>query len=85
MPPLTPLTDQIHAILSDTLGLGRRRLAADAPLLGAVPELDSMAVAGLIAALEQHFGIAIADADISAEHFATLAALTAFVQSQLAP
>lgn len=77
--------DQVRTILRDTLGLGKLRLDDHAPLLGAVPELDSMAVAGVITALEERFGIAIADDEISARHFATLAALDAFVQSKLTP
>jgi len=75
--------DQISTILRDTLSL-RQRLADDAPLLGAVPELDSMAVADVITALEEHFGIVIDDDEISARHFATLATLDAFVRAKLA-
>jgi acyl carrier protein len=77
--------DEIRAILRDTLGLGCQRLDDHAALLGAVPELDSMAVAGVITALEQQFGIAIADDEISARHFATLAALDAFVRGKVTP
>ncbi len=76
--------EQVRLILSDTLGLGQRRLDEHAPLLGAVPELDSMAVAGVITALEQHFGIEVRDDEISAHHFATLGSLSAFVRGKLA-
>ena len=41
-----------------------------------------MAVIGLIAALEEHFDIAIDDDDISASTFATLGTLAAFVASK---
>lgn len=77
--------EQVRLILGDALGLGRLRLDEHAPLLGAVPELDSMAVAGVIAALEQHFGIEVHDDEISARHFATLGSLSAFVRGKLAP
>jgi acyl carrier protein len=76
--------DEVRTVVSDTLGL-RRRLDADAALLGGVPELDSMAVISLITALENRFGFAVGDDDISASHFATLATLTAFVDGKLAP
>ncbi|NRR30548.1 acyl carrier protein [Oxalobacteraceae bacterium] len=79
MPPL----ERVRIILSATLGLGSLRLDEHAPLLGAVPELDSMAVAGVITALEEHFGIEVADDEIGARHFATLGSLSAFVQSKL--
>ncbi|MBA5687292.1 acyl carrier protein [Rugamonas apoptosis] len=80
MPPL----EQVRTILSETLGvtqLGRER---DTPLLGSVPELDSMAVAGVITALEQRFDIEVLDDEINARHFATLGTLSDFVQSKLA-
>lgn len=72
--------------MTDILGLGERgeALQAGSALLGAIPELDSMAVVGLITALEEHFGIEIADDEISAEVFETLGSLSAFVDSKLA-
>jgi acyl carrier protein len=48
-------------------------------LLGSLPELDSMAVVSLIAALEAQFDIAIDDDEISASTFETLGSLAAFV------
>lgn len=77
--------EQVRLILGDALGLGQLRLDEHAPLLGAVPELDSMAVADVIAALEQHFGIEVHDDEISAQHFATLGSLSAFVRGKLSP
>lgn len=80
MPPL----DTITAILRAALGLGTQPLAYDTPLLGSLPELDSMAVIGVIAALEDHFGFTIEDDDIHARHFATVGTLQAFVDAKLA-
>lgn len=73
--------DEVKTILIDVLGLGEagRGLDADSPLLGSLPELDSMAVVTLIGALEDHFDIAISDDDISASTFETLGSLAAFV------
>ena len=78
--------DQVKTILTDVLGLGASgaALGADTPLLGSLPELDSMAVVSLIGALEEHFGIAIDDDDISASTFETLGSLAAFVSAKMA-
>jgi acyl carrier protein len=78
--------EEVKTILIDVLGLGEagRRLDAASPLLGSLPELDSMAVVSLIGALEDHFGIAISDDDISASTFETLGSLAAFVAQKRA-
>ena len=78
--------DDIKTILTDVLALGPAgaALTADTPLLGSLPELDSMAVVSLIGALEEHFGIAIDDDDISASTFETLGSLAAFVAAKRA-
>jgi acyl carrier protein len=66
------------------LSLGARadRLDRDSPLLGAVPELDSMAVAGVIAAIEDRFGITIDDDEISGATFATFGSLVDFIAAK---
>ena len=78
--------DDVKLILADVLSLGDagRALDAGSPLLGAIPELDSMAVINLITALEEHFGITVEDDEISADTFATLGSLAAFVAHKLA-
>jgi acyl carrier protein len=77
---------EVRNIVTDILGLGERgaTLQPGSALLGAIPELDSMAVIGLITALEEHFGITVNDDEISAEVFETLGSLSAFVDSKLA-
>jgi acyl carrier protein len=77
-------TETVCDILRSTLGLGRARLDADTALLGALPELDSMAVVNVLLAIEEHFGIAVHDDEISARHFATVGTLACFVESKLA-
>lgn len=76
--------NEVRTILTDVLGLGSAGAAldADSPLLGSLPELDSMGVVSLIGALEEHFGIAVDDDEISASTFATLGSLAAFVQEK---
>jgi acyl carrier protein len=79
------LIDEVRTVLDSALQLRGRLGARDAstPLLGAIPELDSMAVVSLITALEEHFGFAVADDEIEAATFATLGSLADFVQNKL--
>lgn len=81
----TDVTGEVKAVLVATLGVEDRAATIDAstPLLGSLPELDSMAVLELVAALEQRFGISVDDDDVTAEVFETLGSLTEFVQQKL--
>jgi len=74
--------DEVKNLLADVLGLGAgaQALRADSPLLGAIPELDSMAVVSVIAAIEDRFGVMVDDDDISASTFETVGSLAAFVE-----
>ena len=87
MSSLQTTRQSVLKVLEDTLGLGGRTATfTDAtPLLGAVPELDSMAVVGVIAALEEHFGFYVGDDDISGATFETVGTLTTYVAAKLVP
>ncbi len=79
--------DTVRAILSDLLGLPASQVAAmtaETELFGALPELDSMAVAGLLTELEDRLGIIINDEDVDAELFATLGSLIQFAEAKVA-
>lgn len=75
----------VRAVLTRSLQLGNRGSALEraTPLLGNLPELDSMAVVHVLAAIEEQFGIVVADDDVSAETFATFGSLADFVESKL--
>jgi acyl carrier protein len=79
------MLDEVREILGSTLKLGNRTatLTADTPLLGNLPEMDSMAVVSIVAAIEEHYGFSVADDEISADTFATLGTLAKFVESKL--
>lgn len=79
------IIDDVREVVGGALHLGAQARALDAstPLLGAIPELDSMAVVHLITALEEHFGISVDDDEIGAATFATLGTLTDFVEQKL--
>lgn len=82
---MTVETDVLK-ILDQVLSLQGRSasLRHDTPLLGALPELDSMGVLGIITALEEHFAFIIHDDEIDSAVFATLGSLTDFVTDKLA-
>jgi acyl carrier protein len=77
---------EVRRLLDSVLSLGGRSASftPDTPLLGAIPELDSMAVVALITGLEERLGILVDDDDIDGNTFATLGSLAAFVDSKLA-
>lgn len=77
---------KVISILDSVLTLKGRSAAfnRETPLLGALPELDSMAVLSVITAMEEHFGFEIYDDEIDGATFATVGALVDFVAAKLA-
>ena len=77
----------IRALLSDVLGLSAAQVAAlddDSALFGAIPELDSMAVAGLLTELEDRLEIIVDDDEVDGELFATFGSLVRFAHAKVA-
>lgn len=75
----------VRATLRDVLGLSEARAAAFRPetaLFGALPELDSMAVAGLLTEIEERLGILIEDDEVDGEMLETYGALVRFVAAR---
>lgn len=77
--------NDVLRVLDETLQLQGRSAGFDrnTPLLGALPELDSMAVLALINGLEAHFGISFADEQLSSARFATVGSLCDLVAESL--
>ena len=72
-------------MLADVLGLSAERVAAftpQTPLFGALPELDSMAVAGVLTELEDRLGIVIEDDEVDGEMLETFGALVVFAANK---
>lgn len=82
----TPIQAQVLRLLDDVLSLGGRAQSFDrhTALLGAVPELDSMAVVSLMTAMEEQLGISIDDDEIDGDVFATVGSLCDFLAAKLA-
>ena len=76
---------ELLKLLDATLNLGGRGLAfADStPLMGAVPELDSMGVVSLLTAFEERLGFAVEDDEIDGSIFETFGTLLTFVTSKV--
>jgi len=77
--------DGVRNLLKSALQLGERadRLTEGSALLGAIPELDSMAVVTLITTMEEQYGIQVDDDEVSADTFATVGTLSRFLADKL--
>lgn len=77
----------LRAILKDVLGLSEERVAAfdgDTGLFGDLPELDSMAVAGLLTEIEDRLDIVIEDDEVDGELLESYGNLLSFIEAKIA-
>lgn len=84
---MTDTDSTLRAILQDVLGLSAERVAAfDAAtgLFGDLPELDSMAVAGLLTEIEDRLGIVIEDDEVDGELLESYGNLLTFLEDKVA-
>lgn len=89
MPENCELTPEaaVRAVMQDILGLDAEQVNAftsHTELFGALPELDSMAVAGLLTELEDRLDIMIEDDEVDGELFETFGNLVAFAEMKVA-
>lgn len=75
---LATLLQEVLALEPGWLSHGRAT-----PLLGALPQLDSMAAVAVLSEIESRFGIRIDDEDVGAEMFASFGDLLDFVTARL--
>lgn len=77
--------EQLRKILSDVLGLKPGQsdaFTANTGLFGHLPELDSMAVAGLLTELEDRFDIVIDEDEVDGDLFESYGTLLGFVEAK---
>lgn len=76
---------QVMRVLDEVLSLNGRAsgFTRQTALLGAIPELDSMAVVTLITTLEERMGITVDDDEIDGATFASVGSLVDFVAGKL--
>lgn len=74
------------SLLDEVLSLNGRGLQFDAgtPLLGSVPELDSMAVLAVIQEIETRFDVTVPDDEVDGSSFATVGTVVDFVTRLIA-
>ncbi|MDP2902543.1 MAG: acyl carrier protein [Methylovulum sp.] len=79
---MSGIKKQVQEIVNSVLQSsdGGNYLVNEAPLLGAIPEFDSMAVVSIITALEDCFGFVVDDDEIDASVFETFGSLVTFVE-----
>lgn len=81
------LDTELKSIIADVLGIDAEQadeLGDDSGLFGHLPELDSMAVAGLLTEMEDRLDIVIEDDDVDGEMLETYGGLLAFAEAKLA-
>jgi len=83
---MNDVEQNVLRVLDEVLSLNGRSagFTRQTHLLGAIPELDSMAVISLITTLEDRFGMVIDDDDLDGNTFATVGALVDFVEARAA-
>jgi acyl carrier protein len=77
--------ETVRGVLRDVLGIDATRAATfteATPLFGALPELDSMAVAGVLTEIEDRLGIIIDDDEVDGDMLETFGALVQFAASK---
>ena len=77
--------ETVRGVLRDVLGIDAARAATfdeATPLFGALPELDSMAVAGVLTEIEDRLGIIIDDDEVDGDMLETFGALVRFAASK---
>ena len=79
----TSTLDEVKALVAETLGITDRLNSLDAstPLVGSLPELDSLGVALLVAEIEDRFGFEVGFSDVMIEMFESLGTLAEFVDA----
>lgn len=85
MTPNNQVLVDVCSLLTSTLGLNPGAIVpcADTPLLGVIPELDSMSVVTFLITVEEQYEIVIHDDEVDAGIFQTIGSLAEFLQSKL--
>lgn len=87
MASINQIDQIVRDVLRDILGLSQAQVAefdADTELFGALPELDSMAVAGLLTEMEDRLDILIEDDEVDGEMFENFGNLVNFARTKIA-
>jgi acyl carrier protein len=81
----TETDETLRGVLRDVLGLSDAKVASfqpDTGLFGHLPELDSMAVAGLLTEIEDRLDVIVEDDEVDGDMLETYGALLSFVTAK---
>ena len=84
---MASVKDELKPIILNSLritDLTPQDLRDDAPLLGGDLEIDSIDVLQLVLEIERHFGIKLVQGTFSQQHFESVNALAAIIESKVA-
>jgi acyl carrier protein len=75
----------VKDLLQHALHLGEKVTSfnGSTPLLGSLPELDSIGVVNIVTMIEDQLGCSIGDDEINAEVFETFGSLVSFIENKL--
>ena len=75
----------VKDLLQHALHLGEKVTSFNesTPLLGSLPELDSIGVVNIVTMIEDQLGCSIGDDEINAEVFETFGSLVSFIENKL--
>ena len=79
------LEQQLISMLGEILSLPESYIASmnrETPLMGEIPEFDSMAVVSILTALEENFGFFVEDDEMNADIFETVNSLIEFIEDK---
>ncbi len=81
---MTSIASEVLAVLDEVLNLqGRTKdFDLDTPLIGGIPEFDSLAVVALVTTLEERLDIQVEDDEITASTFETVGSLVRFAEQK---
>ncbi len=85
-PSRSEIDQTLRQVLCDILGLDSDHVETfdnDTGLFGHLPELDSMAVAGLLTEIEDRLDVVIDDEDVDGEMLETYGGLLAFAEDKV--
>ena len=82
----TSTLNEVKCLIGEKLQMADRvdSMNESTKLLGSLPELDSLALAELLAAIEERFGFEVDNADITIDIFDTVGTLAAYVDANSA-
>jgi len=77
--------DELRIMIGEVTGdsVAIHALAEGSPLLGAIPELDSLAIVNLLLAMENKYHFQIDDDEVEQSIFQSLSSLRSFAEEKL--